>query len=86
MSPATIDRYPAPAGRRTRCVASSRRRSRPAAALVDHGTQGRGRARTNLDSSRATRSHCGPTLKGEFARTLNLTCVNTGWVFTPVGA
>src|SRR5664279_1172390 len=25
---------------------------------------------------------CGPTLKGEFARTLNLTCVHTGWVFT----
>ena len=26
--------------------------------------------------------HCGPTLKGEFARTLNLTDVHTGWVFT----
>lgn len=25
---------------------------------------------------------CGPTLKGEFARTVNLTCVRTGWVFT----
>src|SRR6202022_1751723 len=25
---------------------------------------------------------CGPTLKGEFARTLNLTCVHTGWTFT----
>jgi len=25
---------------------------------------------------------CGPTLKGEFARTLNLTDVHTGWVFT----
>jgi hypothetical protein len=29
-----------------------------------------------------TVAHCGPTLKGEFARTLNLTCVFTGWVFT----
>jgi transposase InsO family protein len=29
-----------------------------------------------------TVAHCGPTLKGEFARTLNLTCVYTGWVFT----
>jgi hypothetical protein len=29
-----------------------------------------------------TVAHCGPTLKGEFARTLNLTCVHTGWVFT----
>ena len=29
-----------------------------------------------------TVAHCGPVLKGEFARTLNLTDVHTGWVFT----
>ena len=29
-----------------------------------------------------TVAHCGPTLKGEVARTLNLTDVHTGWVFT----
>jgi hypothetical protein len=29
-----------------------------------------------------TVAHCGPSLKGEFARTVNLTCVHTGWVFT----
>jgi hypothetical protein len=29
-----------------------------------------------------TVAHCGPSVKGEFARTLNLTCVHTGWVFT----
>ena len=29
-----------------------------------------------------TVAHCGPTLKGEFARTVNLTDVHTGWVFT----
>tara|TARA_R110002051_G_scaffold108532_1_gene181245 strand:+ start:9975 stop:10757 length:783 start_codon:yes stop_codon:yes gene_type:complete len=29
-----------------------------------------------------TVAHCDPTLKGEFARTLNLTCMRTGWVFT----
>jgi hypothetical protein len=29
-----------------------------------------------------TVAHCGPTLKGEFARTPNLTDVHTGWVFT----
>ena len=29
-----------------------------------------------------TVAHCGPTLKGEFARTLNLTDVHAGWVFT----
>lgn len=29
-----------------------------------------------------TVAHCGPTLKGEFVRTVNLTCVHTGWVYT----
>lgn len=29
-----------------------------------------------------TVAHCGPTNKGEFARTVNLTCIHTGWVFT----
>lgn len=29
-----------------------------------------------------TVAHCGPTLKGEFTRTLNLTDVHIGWVFT----
>lgn len=29
-----------------------------------------------------TVAHCGPTAKGEFARTVNLTDVHTGWVFT----
>ena len=29
-----------------------------------------------------TVAHCGPTLKGEFARTLNLTDVHTGWAWT----
>ena len=29
-----------------------------------------------------TVAHCGPTSKGEFVRTVNLTFVHTGWVFT----
>ena len=29
-----------------------------------------------------TVTHCGPSLRGEFARTLSLTDVKTGWVFT----
>lgn len=29
-----------------------------------------------------TVAHCGPVLRGEFARTVNLTCVHTGWTFT----
>ena len=29
-----------------------------------------------------TVAHCGPTLKGEFSRTVNFTDMHTGWVFT----
>ncbi|MDO5501383.1 MAG: transposase family protein, partial [Propionibacteriaceae bacterium] len=29
-----------------------------------------------------TVAHCGPTLKGEFARSVNFTDMHTGWVFT----
>ena len=29
-----------------------------------------------------TLAHCGPTLKSEFARSVNLTHIHTGWVFT----
>lgn len=29
-----------------------------------------------------TVAHCGPTLKGEFCRTVNFTDIHTGWVFT----
>jgi hypothetical protein len=29
-----------------------------------------------------TVAHCGPSARGEYARTVNLTCVHTGWVFT----
>lgn len=31
-----------------------------------------------------TVAHCGPTLKGEFARTLSLTDVHTGWIHLEV--
>ena len=31
-----------------------------------------------------TVAHCGPTLKGEFVRTVNFTDMHTGWVFTGV--
>lgn len=31
-----------------------------------------------------TVAHCGPTLKGEFARTLTATCVQTGWTHLEV--
>lgn len=31
-----------------------------------------------------TVAHCGPTMKGEFARTLTATCVHTGWTYLGV--
>ena len=41
------------------------------------------RSRLSLGSSRSVAvAHCGPTLKGEFTRTVNMTDVLTGWTFT----
>ena len=43
----------------------------------------RARWRPSPGSSRpVTVAHCGPVLKGEFARTVNMTAVLTGWTFT----
>jgi transposase InsO family protein len=83
MSAATIDRYLAPA--RAKDPLHGVAATRPGPLL-----------RTSIQIRRAgdeveavpgffegdTVAHCGPTLKGEFARTLNLTDMHTGWVFT----
>ena len=83
MSAATIDRYLAPA--RARDPLHGLSTTRPSPLL-----------RTSITIRKAgdeveeapgffegdTVAHCGPTLKGEFARTLNLTDMRTGWVFT----
>ena len=83
MSAATIDRYLKPA--RDKDALRGLAATRPSSLL-----------RTSITVRRAgdevedepgffegdTVAHCGPTLKGEFARTVNLTCVHTGWVFT----
>ncbi|CAN5226707.1 hypothetical protein BH09ACT3_BH09ACT3_03440 [soil metagenome] len=83
MSAATIDRYLAPA--RARDPLRGKTTTAPSPLL-----------RTSITVRKAgdevedapgffegdTVAHCGPTLKGEFARTLNLTCMRTGWVFT----
>lgn len=83
MSAASIDRYLQPA--KAKDVLRGKATTRPSLLL-----------RTSIKVRRAgdevetepgffegdTVAHCGPTLKGEFARTLNLTCVHTGWVFT----
>ena len=83
MSPASIDRYlkPAKATDQIRGVSTTK-----ASPLLRSSIQIR-RAGDEIEAEPGffegdTVAHCGPTLKGEFARTLNLTDVHTGWVFT----
>jgi hypothetical protein len=83
MSSASIDRYlkPAKATDQIRGVATTK----PSPLLRSSIT-----VRKSGDEVEAepgffegdTVAHCGPSLKGEFARTVNLTDVHTGWVFT----
>jgi transposase InsO family protein len=82
MSAATIDRYLAP----TRAQGPIRGKT---------GAKPTSLLRTSISVRRAgdqaegepgffevdTVAHCGPTLKGEFARSVDFTDVNTGWVF-----
>ena len=56
-------------------------RSRPAAALVDHGTQGRGRGRGRTWILRATRSRTGPKGRAS-SRDPEPDLRELGWVFT----
>ena len=83
MSPASIDRYlkPAKATDQIRGVSTTK-----ASPLLRSSIAIR-RAGDEVEAEPGffegdTVAHCGPTLKGEFARTLNLTDVHTGWVFT----
>lgn len=83
MSPASIDRYLKPA--RDKDPLRGLSATKPSTVL-----------RTSITIRKAgdevenepgffegdTVAHCGPTLKGEFVRTLNLTDMHTGWVFT----
>lgn len=83
MSPATIDRYLAPARAKDPLLGISTTRPSP---LLRSSIQVR-RAGDEVEDEPGffegdTVAHCGPTLKGEFARTLNLTDMRTGWVFT----
>ncbi|WP_235681272.1 integrase catalytic domain-containing protein [Tomitella gaofuii] len=83
MSAATIDRYLAPARARDPLYGKSTTKPSP---LLRNSI----RVRKAGDEAEGepgffegdTVAHCGPTLKGEFARTLNLTDMCTGWVFT----
>jgi transposase InsO family protein len=83
MSSATIDRYLR--GAKARDQVTGKSTTTPSPLLRSSIT-----IRTATDEVEAspgffegdTVAHCGPTLKGEFARTLNLTDMHIGWVFT----
>jgi hypothetical protein len=83
MSPATIDRYLASA--RAKDPLRGKAATKPSP-LLRNSIKVR-KAGDEVEDSAGffegdTVAHCGPTLKGEFARTVNLTDMRTGWVFT----
>jgi len=83
MSAATIDRYLAPARGKDQIGGVSTTKPSP---LLRNSITVR-KATDEVEAEPGffegdTVAHCGPTLKGEFARTLNLTDMHTGWVFT----
>jgi hypothetical protein len=83
MSAASIDRYLRPVKAKDQIKGKSTTKPSP---LLRSSVKIR-KATDEIDAAPGffegdTVAHCGPTLKGEFARTLNLTCVHTGWTFT----
>lgn len=83
---ATIDRYLAPVKART--LIRGRATTRPSSLLCNSITirKAGDEVETEPDFFEVdevdTVAHCGPTLKGEFCRTVNFTDMHTGWVFT----
>jgi hypothetical protein len=83
MSPATIDRYLASV--RAKDPLRGKSRTKQGALLRSSITVRKAGDEVEAEPGffeADTVAHCGPTLKGEFARALNLTDVHTGWVFT----
>lgn len=83
MSAATIDRYLAP----TKATDPIRGKSttRPGTLLRNSITIRKAGDEVETEPGFFevdTVAHCGPTLKGEFCRSVNFTDVHTGWVFT----
>jgi hypothetical protein len=83
MSPASIDRYLAPVKAKGQLCGKSTTKPSP---LLRSSIKVR-KAGDEVEAEPGffegdTVAHCGPTLKGEFARTVNLTDVHIGWVFT----
>ena len=83
MSPATLDRYL----RTARATDQIRGVSTTTPSLLLRSSIKIRKAGDEVEAEPGffegdTVAHCGPTLRGEFARSVNLTCVHTGWVFT----
>jgi hypothetical protein len=83
MSAATIDRYlaPAKATDQLRGVTTTKPSPLLRSAITIRKAGDEVEAEPGFFEG-DTVAHCGPTLKGEFARTVNLTDVHIGWVFT----
>lgn len=83
MSAATIDRYLAPV--KATDPIRGKSATRPGNLLRNSITIGKAGDEVSAEPGFFevdTLAHCGPTLKGEFARSVNFTHVHTGWVFT----
>lgn len=83
MSAATIDRYLAPA--RAKDPIRGKSTTKPGSLLRNSITIRKAGDEVEAEPGFFevdTVAHCGPTLVGEFARSVNFTDVFTGWVFT----
>ena len=83
MSPATIDRYLAPA--RAKDPIRGKTATKPGTMLRNSITIRKAGDEVEAEPGFFeidTVAHCGPTLKGEYARSVNFTDIHTGWVFT----
>lgn len=81
MSPATIDRYLAPARRRMQLRGMSTTTPAPQVLRNSIGLSKAGDAPPTTPGviEADTVAHCGPTFQGEFCRTLTMTDLVTGW-------
>lgn len=83
MSAATIDRYLAPA--RAKDPIRGKTATKPGHLLRNSISVRKAGSQVEAEPGFFevdTVAHCGPTLKGEFARSVNFTDMYTGWVFT----
>lgn len=83
ISAATIDRYLAPA--RAKDPIRGKTSTRPGTMLRNSISIRKAGDEVETEPGFFevdTVAHCGPTLKGEFARSVNFTCIHTGWTFT----